>query len=155
MGIHSDSVDLQWAKPENSVDYYQIRYKTKDGKDEWKFAKTDTDQSKITITGLMANTKYVFQVRTVYQDQEGQYGPQSNDVLTAESPSTSLLDFSKQVRDGNPAIYQLLAKELRHSRNVDAKTKQLILGKVFIPNLFILISFSRLLNKTKFSIICK
>lgn len=142
MGIHSDSVDLQLAKTENSVDYYQIRYKTKDGKDNWKFAKTDTDQSKITITGLMANTKYVFQVRTVYQDQEGQYGPQSNDVLTAESPSTSLLDFSKQVRDGNPAIYQLLAKELRHSRNVDAKTKQLILGKVFISNFYIRISFS-------------
>lgn len=142
MGIHSDSVDLQWAKTENSVDYYQIRYKTKDGKDNWKFAKTDTDQSKITITGLMANTKYVFQVRTVYQDQEGQYGPQSNDVLTAESPSTSLLDFSKQVSDGNPAIYQLLAKELRHSRNVDAKTKQLILGKVFISNFYIRISFS-------------
>lgn len=155
MGIHSDSVDLQWAKPENSVDYYQIRYRTKDGKDKWKFAKTDTDQSKITINGLMANTKYVFQVRTVYQDQEGQYGPQSNDVLTAESPSTSLLDFSEQVRDGNPAIYQLLVKELRHSRNVDAKTKQLILGKVFIPNLFILISFSHLLKKQNFSIICK
>lgn len=45
--IHSDSVDLQWAKSEKRVDYYQIRYKTRDGKANWKFAKTDTDQSKI------------------------------------------------------------------------------------------------------------
>lgn len=129
MEIHSDSVDLQWAKSEKRVDYYQIRYKTRDGKTNWKFAKTDTDQSKITITGLIANTKYVFQVRSVYQNQEGQYGPESNDVLTAESLSTSLLDFSKQIDNGNPPKYQLLVKELKNSRNTSAKTKQVILGK--------------------------
>lgn len=132
-----DSVDLQWAKSENSIDYYQIRYKTKDGKDKWKFAKTDTDQSKITITGLMANTKYVFQVRSVYEDQEGQYGPESNDVLTAESILTSLMDSSKKVSNGDPPTYRLLTEELRNSRNIAAKTKQLILGKVFILNFYI------------------
>lgn len=97
----------------------------------WKFANTDTDQNKITITGLMANTKYVFQVRSVNQDQEGKYGPESNDVLTAESLSTSLLDFSKLVNNGIPSKYQLLVKELENSRNIDAKTKQVILGKFF------------------------
>lgn len=127
-----DSVDLQWAKSAKRVDYYQIRYKTKDAKDEWKFAKTDHDQSQITITGLMANTKYVFQVRSVYQDQEGQYGPESNDVLTAESPSTSPLDFSKQVSNGIPPKYQPLMKELENSRNTDANTMQVILGKPFL-----------------------
>lgn len=130
-GINSDSVDLQWEKSEKSVDYYQIRYKTKDDKDKWKFAKTDTDQNTITITGLMANTKYVFQVRSVNQDQEGQYGPECKDVLTAESLSTSLLDFSKLVNNGIPQRYQLLVKKLGNSRDIDANTKQVIFGKFF------------------------
>lgn len=81
----------------------------------------------------MANTKYVFQVCSVYQNREGQYGPESNDVLTAESLSTSLLDFSKLVLNGIPPKYQLLVKELENSRNIDAKTKQVILGKFFSP----------------------
>lgn len=98
----------------------------------WKFAKTDNDQSKITITGLMANTKYVFQVRSVYQDQEGQYGPESNDVLTAESASTSLLNFSKQVSNGIPPKYQLFVKELENSRNIYTRTKQVVLGKFLL-----------------------
>uniref|UniRef100_A0A8W8JGK9 Fibronectin type-III domain-containing protein n=1 Tax=Magallana gigas TaxID=29159 RepID=A0A8W8JGK9_MAGGI len=127
-GLHSYSVDLQWAKSAKRVDYYQIRYKTKDDDDEWKFAKTDNDQSKITITGLLANTKYVFQVRSVYQDQEGQYGPESNDVLTAESASTSLLNSSKQVSNGIPPKYQLFVEELENSRNINAKTKQIVVG---------------------------
>lgn len=79
----------------------------------------------------MPNTKYLFQVQSVYQDQEGQYGPESNDVLTAESASTSLLDFSKQVSNTIPQKYQLFVKELENSRNIDARTKQVILGKFF------------------------
>lgn len=78
----------------------------------------------------MPNTKYVFQVQLVYQDQEGQYGP-SNDVLTAESASTSLLDSLKQVSNAIPQKYQLFVKELENSRNIDARTKQVILGKFF------------------------
>lgn len=60
----------------------------------------------------MPNTKYVFQVRSVYQDQVGQYGPESDDVLTAESLSTFLLDFAKPVSNGIPRKYLQLAKEL-------------------------------------------
>lgn len=80
----------------------------------------------------MANTKYVFQVRAVYQDQKGQYGPESNDVLTAESASTSLLNFSKQVSNGIPSKYQLFVEELENSRNINAKTKQVVLGKFLL-----------------------
>lgn len=80
----------------------------------------------------MANTKYVFQVRAVYQDQEGQYGPESNDVLTAESASTSLLNFSKQVSNGIPPKYKLFAEELENSRNINANTKQVVLGKFLL-----------------------
>lgn len=77
----------------------------------------------------MANTKYVFQVRGVYQDQEGKYGLVSDDVSTTESLATYLLEFSKEVCKGNPSKYQLLVEELKHSRNTEAKTKQVILGR--------------------------
>lgn len=89
----------------------------------------------------MPNTKYVFQVQLVYQDQEGQYGP-SNDVLTAESASTSLLDSLKQVSYAIPQKYQLFVKELENSRNIDARTKQVILGKFFFSFALDLYSFS-------------
>lgn len=76
----------------------------------------------------MANTNYVFQVRRVFQDQEGKYGPVSDDVRTTESLATYLLGFAKQVANESPKKYQLLVEELKDSRNPDAKTKQVILG---------------------------
>lgn len=62
-------VVLFWAKSEDHVDYYRIRYKSKGGKEQWTFAKTDADQNQKTITGLMADTVYIFQVRGVFQDR--------------------------------------------------------------------------------------
>lgn len=111
------------------MDYYQIRYKTRNGQEKWKSAETGDDQNKITITGLMANTKYIFQVRRVFQDQEGKYGPASDDVCTTESLATYLLEFAEHVANVNPKKYHLLVEELKDSRNPDAKTKQVILGK--------------------------
>lgn len=111
------------------MDYYQIRYKTRNGQEKWKSAETGDDQNKITITGLMANTKYIFQVRRVFQDQEGKYGPASDDVCTTESLATYLLEFAEHVANVNPKKYQLLVEELKDSRNPDAKTKQVILGE--------------------------
>lgn len=127
--IRSDSIDLFWDKSDK-VDYYQIRFKTKDGKEKWKIVETDNDQSEITITGLVANTKYVFQVRGVYQDQKGKYGLMSDDVLSTESIATYLQKISTKVAEGNPSEYQLFVKELKGSRNTNAKTKQVILGKL-------------------------
>lgn len=77
----------------------------------------------------MANTKYVFQVRGVYQDQEGKYGLVSDDVSTTESLATYLLEFSTKIEEGDPSKYQLLVEELEKSRNTEAKTKQVILGR--------------------------
>lgn len=74
-----------WTKSEEKVDYYQIRFKSKGGQEKWKFAETDADQNQITIAGLMADTIYVFQVRGVFQDQEGGYGPANDTVKTAVS----------------------------------------------------------------------
>lgn len=85
----------------------------------------------------MANTKYVFQVRGVYQDQEGRYGPANENVQTPESLATHLLAFSKCVDKGDPPKHQLLVTELKESRNELAKTKKLILGGKFILSTYI------------------
>lgn len=60
----------------------------------------------------MAKTKYVFQVRGVYQDQEGKYGLASDVVSTTESLETYLLTFSEKVTTGSPSKYRLLVEEL-------------------------------------------
>lgn len=135
-------VVLFWTKSKDQVDYYQIRYKSKGGQEKWKFSETDADQNQKTISGLMADTVYVFQVRGVFQDQEGSYGPANDDVKTAESLATYLLRFSINVASGNPPKYQLMAQELKPSRNRSAKTRKLILGKgTFLWCLLFLISF--------------
>lgn len=80
----------------------------------------------------MANTTYVFQVRAVFEDRVGMYGPQSDDVITSESLATKWLDFSIPVKKGIPSIYGLLAEEPPRSRNPTAKTRKLELGKLFL-----------------------
>lgn len=80
----------------------------------------------------MAKTKYVFQVRGVYQDQEGKYGLASDDVSTTESLATYFLKLSNEVAKGNPSKYQLLVKDVMNSRNTEAKTKQVMLGRFFL-----------------------
>lgn len=65
----------------------------------------------------MANTKYIFQVRRVFQDQEGKYGPASDDVRTNESLATYLPGFAKHVANGNPQKYQLLVEELKLTKS--------------------------------------
>lgn len=49
-------VVLVWTKSKDQVDYYQIRYKSKDGQEMWKIAETDAAQKQTTISKLMANT---------------------------------------------------------------------------------------------------
>lgn len=129
MAIGSDNVEIYWTESGHELDYYQIRYKSKNEKDIWKFVKTE--RNKITINGLMAETPYVFQVRAVFGDQEGTYGPQCDDVITSESSTTILRTSSKLVKEGNPSIYKLKAKELNHSRNPTAKTRKFEFGKTF------------------------
>lgn len=132
MEIKPDSVVLFWKKSEEKVDYYQIRFKSKGGQEKWKFAVTDVDQNQLTINGLMADTTYIFQVRGVFDDQEGRYGPANDAVKTNESLATYLLNFSVRLTDMNPPKYQLFAKELKQSRNYVAKTRTVILGKCII-----------------------
>lgn len=127
----SDSIDLNWSTCDGDVSYYEIRYRRKDDQEQWQTAKTNGNESQISITELMADTTYEFQVRGVFEDQKGEYSPASDDVQTIKSLATYLVDLSTIVTSGNPEKRQLLAQELDKSRNVMAKTKKLILGMLF------------------------
>lgn len=128
--IQSDSVDLTWSKSEEKVKNYQICYKSE--KSQEKVIETEADQNHITITGLMADTKYIFKVRGVFHDQKGQYGPANDEVQTQMSLAHFLRESAELVESGNPATYKLFAQEQKDSRNDDAKTKKLVLGKFFL-----------------------
>lgn len=85
----------------------------------------------MTITGLMAYTKYVFQVRGIFGDQEGPYGPVSEDIETTKSLATTLLDFSVlQSKTICPPVYLLPVQENANARNTTARTRMLTLGKL-------------------------
>lgn len=82
------------------------------------------------ITRLKPDTRYTFQVRAIFQDQEGNYGPANDDLKTLESSASSLLKYSKKVANENPGIYMLKAQEQTKSRNHKAKTKKIFFGKI-------------------------
>lgn len=134
----SDSIDLNWSKCDGDVSYYEIRYKRKDDQEQWQIAKTNENESQISITELMADTTYEFQVRGVFEDQKGEYSPANDDVQTIKSLATYLVDLSTIVTSGNPEKRQLFAQELVKSRNVMAKTKKIILGMLFSCSSFYL-----------------
>lgn len=129
---------MLWRKCRKSVTQYQIRYRTKTENAKWKFIVTDSDENHITITGLMSNTKYIFQVREIFGDQEGPFGPANESIETMKFPATALLDFSKiQNKTGNPSIYLLPVEENRNARNKSARTRQLIFGRLIMLWLYI------------------
>lgn len=121
-------VKICWDKPLERVDYFQVRYKQKDGKSKWKFAKTNDDCNSTTITEIMADTIYIFQVRGVFDEMEGPYGPISDDLTTPKSPSIEMKKECQRISANNPEIYLIPTKENKEARNMQARTKQLISG---------------------------
>lgn len=82
------------TKSNQPADHYQIRFKAKNGNLKWKFTDTDSDENNINISGLMAHTKYIFQVGGIFGEQEVPYGPANEDIETKMSLATIFLDFS-------------------------------------------------------------
>lgn len=127
--INSDSVTLIWEKSLESVNHYQVRYKTKNENAKWKSIETDSDENHITVSGLMANTEYIFQVRGIFGDQEGPFGLVNEKIKTKKSLATTLLGNSQlQSDDICPFKYLLPVTENKNARNKIARTRQLILG---------------------------
>ena len=126
----SDEIHLFWRKTIEKADYYEVRHKTKDGKEMWKYAKTTSDQNQLSITGLKADTRYTCQVRGVFKNQKGYYGPENDTLKTEKSLGERLLKFSIKTGDSKPTKYRLLPQEQRKSRNLSAKTRKVIFGKL-------------------------
>lgn len=140
MNIKSDSVSLIWEKSCENVNQYQIRYKTNKENAKWKFIETDSDENHIIVSGLMANTKYTFQVRGIFGDQEGPFGQSNEDIETKKSLATILLEFSEhQRKTTNPSIYLLPVEENGKARNKSARTRQLILGRLIFFYLILIV----------------
>lgn len=130
MEIKSNSLKLIWEKSVENVTYYQVRYKCSNKEDKWKFIETDSSQNFLVITGLMATTEYMFQVRGVFGYLEGPYSPVSDIIATKESLATQILGFCELMKQGDPSIYLLPAEENIKARNENARTKQLIFGTI-------------------------
>lgn len=130
--IKSDSVSLYWESPLEKQDDFQIRYKPESIDSRWKFCESYIKENFAEITGLMADTGYKFQVRGIYKDQEEPYGPISDIIKTQKSLATKLLESCGcSSTNSSPPKYILPVQENKKSRNDDARTRQLILGRLF------------------------
>ena len=94
----SDSIRLFWKKSATKAQHYQMRYKRKEEQENWKFVQTDQDENVVLITGLMSDPGYIFQVRGVYENQQGCFGPENPALKTSKSLGSSLLKYSIKVQ---------------------------------------------------------
>lgn len=131
--IKSDSVRLLCKTIGEKPDHYQVRFKTKQENSKWKSVETDSSENTITISELMADTEYIFQVRGIFGDEEGPFSPVTKEIKTEKSLATSLLGFCGDFvnNDNCPPIYLLPVKENPLARNNPARTRQLVLGNFF------------------------
>jgi len=130
MNVTNDSIDLNWeyVTDKSLVSRYQIRFKDVDKDFMWKILPNEFSDTPATISNLKADTKYVFQVQAVYDDDEGPYSETSDEIVTLQSPATRLLRHSLRVSDGEPAVYALPLTEFRPARNEQAKTRKFSIG---------------------------
>lgn len=142
--IYSDSIVLFWEKVDENVDHYQLWMKAKKENSRWKFIETRSNENWLTVSGLMANTKYAFKVYCVFKDGEGQYGPENEDIETKTSLAKTLVGCSTPQKETSPALYILPFEEDMNARNVKARTRHLVFGKCTIN---ILMNYSNLKDK--------
>lgn len=143
--VKTDSVELLWQKPVKQAEQFQVRFKTEKVNAKWKFVETYVEENFIVVKGLMAHTKYIFQVRGVFGDQEGPYGPHSDAIETQKSAGTTLLELCQRLDHNSPSKYMLPIKENKGARSKQARTRQLYLGRIDnfqIISDFLLIDFN-------------
>lgn len=94
-----------------------------------KIYETKTEENYATIKGLLENTEYTFQIRGVFGDQEGPYGPVNDKIKTKKSLGTTMLDRCILQDDSQkPYKYKLPTVENKDARNENARSRQFILG---------------------------
>ena len=130
LNIKSDSITLMWERAPEQHESFQIRYKPENEDSRWKFYENFVEQNSVVINGLIADTGYRFQVRGIYKDQEEPYGPISDVIKTRKSLATKMLgNCGPSIPKTAPPKYNLPVQENKMSRNTDARTRQLTLGK--------------------------
>lgn len=113
------------------MDHYVLWFKAKNESLRWKIIETKSDENCLTVSRLMAKTKYTFKVYCVFKDGEGKYGPE-NDVETKMSLAKTLVGCSTPHKMTSPSIYLLPIKEDMNARNVKYRTRHLVFGKFTI-----------------------
>lgn len=89
----------------------------------------------ITISGLMANKQYKFQVRGIFGDSEGPYSDASDIIETKETLASHFLKLSKACHP-NSSKYIPLVEENLKARNSAIKTKQMTIGIIMVSIIY-------------------
>ena len=134
-GQESDRVEICWRPPaylEEEEYSYEVRYKEVNGK-KWQRLETKSQDPKAVVTNLRAGTGYVFKVRVVYDDDEGPYGPESEEIRTIQSPALSIRQRSEALlgREGNmqtPQRFALSLTEIDAARSDEGKIRGFCIG---------------------------
>ncbi|KAK3591693.1 hypothetical protein CHS0354_040624 [Potamilus streckersoni] len=113
---------------ENSIQYYELKYKIIDEK-RWLSVTTPDNSNSFRVEGLRSNTCYEFKVRAIFDDEdEGPFSESNKETMTKQSVSETILHEARKIRDDQPATYKLILKEDKKSVNFKAKTRRCIFG---------------------------
>lgn len=131
----TDSITLSWKRPESgklSIKHYDIRYRMA-GDDKWNVTSTKNDNNETyNVTGLKGSSKYEFQIRAVYEDFEGPYGPTSDHIETETTLARKIKHIATIkpgiLNDGQPEIYSVPITLDPDSVNPKAKFRRCIFG---------------------------
>lgn len=129
----SDHIILKWEHHgELSADeFYQILMKQHPDS-KWKIFQTPRPciNRFVTVNGLKAETSYAFKVRKANDKsgEDGPFSPESDIIVTGESPAFKIMKMSEKIEDGIPAVYRLPIQEIPQARNKASQTRKFILG---------------------------
>lgn len=100
-------------------------------KGKWKFYAGECERATKDVTDLKSNTEYIFRVRVVHQNGEGQYSEDSDVIKTVHSPAADLVNFSTIVRKGkpSPSVYGVPTTEVANARDPNNKTRRFEVGR--------------------------
>lgn len=98
-------------------------------------ADTNSNENIITISRLLADKQYKFQVRGIFADFEGPYSDASDICETKESLAAHLLKLSKACYP-NASKYIPPIEENLKARNSAIKTKQMTIGIITVSIIY-------------------
>ncbi|XP_053391498.1 uncharacterized protein LOC123541455 [Mercenaria mercenaria] len=136
--ILADAITLVWDAPTKfgDKDCYQLYFKDMGGDRKWKPYQGEYYTASANLSDLKSNATYIFRVRIIYDDgEESPYSPESEEIQTAASLATRMLQKAKQVKgdDIPPIKYSIPLTEIVSARNKRAKTRKFEIGQITFP----------------------